>query len=386
MGGCPNQASPNICDYGIGNPVVIASPLGIATTPELGAILDINTGNTVGWVRFNSNLPYALRLGQHYGSGWQFIGSGITKTGMNNDYVAISGNNPNVNHSVIEFAGDGTIRFLVAPHQPDGTVLTMQTTAMTTPTGQFVVGSHDWYEPNAAMLINPTTDKWVKLHGFMRIVGLQSGSEFISMGIAKTGPDNNYIANTQNNPYVNHSALQFGYDGSLQYLSAPHQSDGTQLNSLLAPAFAVSGTTDATFGHIGIGATPSANRLEVGGNLRIASGGLIFPDGTQQTTAGATVSVGTTNTGAPGSRAQVTNSGTASAAILNFTIPQGIQGPPGPRIGCSCTFGCSDGSGGGPVWANNGATDCQAVADKYCQQRGIDFHGNPVITKGLTCP
>jgi hypothetical protein len=43
----------------------------------------------------------------------------------------------------------------------------------------------------------------------------------------------------------------------------------------------------------------------------------------------ATVSVGTTATGAPGTAASVTNSGTSSAALLNFTIPQGFPGPPG---------------------------------------------------------
>lgn len=40
----------------------------------------------------------------------------------------------------------------------------------------------------------------------------------------------------------------------------------------------------------------------------------------------ATVSVGTTTTGAAGSNASVTNSGTTSDAILDFTIPQGIAG------------------------------------------------------------
>jgi hypothetical protein len=40
----------------------------------------------------------------------------------------------------------------------------------------------------------------------------------------------------------------------------------------------------------------------------------------------ATVAVGTTTTGAAGSSAAVTNSGTSSAAVLNFTIPQGAAG------------------------------------------------------------
>ena len=41
------------------------------------------------------------------------------------------------------------------------------------------------------------------------------------------------------------------------------------------------------------------------------------------------VAIGTVTTGAPGSQASVTNSGTSSNAILNFTIPQGPQGERG---------------------------------------------------------
>jgi hypothetical protein len=42
--------------------------------------------------------------------------------------------------------------------------------------------------------------------------------------------------------------------------------------------------------------------------------------------AAATISVGSVTTGGAGSQATVTNSGTASAAVLNFTIPQGAAG------------------------------------------------------------
>jgi len=45
--------------------------------------------------------------------------------------------------------------------------------------------------------------------------------------------------------------------------------------------------------------------------------------------AAATVTVGTVTTGAAGSQASVTNAGTASAAVLNFTIPQGAPGTSG---------------------------------------------------------
>ena len=45
---------------------------------------------------------------------------------------------------------------------------------------------------------------------------------------------------------------------------------------------------------------------------------------------GATIAVGSTVTGASGTSAAVTNTGTATAAVLNFTIPQGAVGPQGP--------------------------------------------------------
>lgn len=52
------------------------------------------------------------------------------------------------------------------------------------------------------------------------------------------------------------------------------------------------------------------------------------------TGAAATVTVGTVTTGEPGTDAIVTNSGTESAAVLNFTIPRGATGAagaPGPQ-------------------------------------------------------
>lgn len=47
--------------------------------------------------------------------------------------------------------------------------------------------------------------------------------------------------------------------------------------------------------------------------------------------AAATISVGTVSTGAAGSSATVTNAGTTSAAVLNFSIPRGDTGATGPK-------------------------------------------------------
>ena len=45
----------------------------------------------------------------------------------------------------------------------------------------------------------------------------------------------------------------------------------------------------------------------------------------------ATIAVGTIETSAPGTEAQITNSGTSSAAVFDFVIPQGPQGNTGPQ-------------------------------------------------------
>jgi hypothetical protein len=66
----------------------------------------------------------------------------------------------------------------------------------------------------------------------------------------------------------------------------------------------------------------------------LAQAGGAGPTGAQG--AAATISIGTVTTGAAGTSALVTNSGSSTAAILNFTIPQGATGPAG-----------SGGSGGG---------------------------------------
>lgn len=58
------------------------------------------------------------------------------------------------------------------------------------------------------------------------------------------------------------------------------------------------------------------------------STGATGPSGTP-----ASLSVGTVTTGAPGTQANVTNTGTAAAAVLNFTIPQGTAGANGTGSG-----------------------------------------------------
>jgi len=81
----------------------------------------------------------------------------------------------------------------------------------------------------------------------------------------------------------------------------------------------------------------------------------------------ATVSVGTTATGAPGSNASVTNAGTGSAAVFNFTIPAGSTGEQGPQ---------------GPAGSGGGAWISGTV---YAAGSVVSDHGNLfVATSGNT--
>jgi hypothetical protein len=74
--------------------------------------------------------------------------------------------------------------------------------------------------------------------------------------------------------------------------------------------------------------------------------------------AAATVGVGTTSTGAAGSNAAVTNSGTSSAAVLNFTIPQGAAGATGgPGATGAAGPGVPTGGTTGQVLAKTSGTD-----------------------------
>lgn len=85
--------------------------------------------------------------------------------------------------------------------------------------------------------------------------------------------------------------------------------------------------------------------------------------------AAATVSVGTTTTGAAGSSATVTNSGTSSAAVFNFTIPQGATGNTGPAGATGATGSAATvavgtvttGAAGSSVSVTNSGTTSAAV-------------------------
>ena len=90
----------------------------------------------------------------------------------------------------------------------------------------------------------------------------------------------------------------------------------------------------------------------------------IYPDNIGPTIGpSATVAVGTTTTGAAGSNASVTNTGSTTAAVLNFTIPAGAAGAQGPA-GADGNDGATGATGpqgpAGPAGAT-GATGADGI-------------------------
>ena len=98
------------------------------------------------------------------------------------------------------------------------------------------------------------------------------------------------------------------------------------------------------------------------------------PQGIQGATgadgAAATVAIGTVTTAQPGAQAEVTNSGTPSAAVFDFVIPQGatgpqgiqgITGPTGPQ-GIQGATGPTGPQGIQGATGPTGSTDTQAVS------------------------
>lgn len=88
-----------------------------------------------------------------------------------------------------------------------------------------------------------------------------------------------------------------------------------------------------------VGMEPDLSPAEWGVLAQKGSAGPTGPSGEA-----ATVRVGTVTTGAAGSLASVTNSGSASAAVLNFTIPQGAAGTNGTGGGPGGVSGALSGS------------------------------------------
>jgi hypothetical protein len=99
--------------------------------------------------------------------------------------------------------------------------------------------------------------------------------------------------------------------------------------------------------------------------------------------AAATITVGTTSTGAAGSNASVTNSGTSSAAVINFTVPRGATGTTGP----TGPQGLTGATGAQGPQGAQGPTGPQGVAGGSMKWRGvydslIEYYADDAVSYG----
>ena len=143
------------------------------------------------------------------------------------------------------------------------------------------------------------------------------------------------------------------------------------------------GTTTATVsdggdGLDGFSPIATVEQTEFGATITITdSNGTTTADvvnGSQGTPgAAATVTVGSTTTANPGTNASVVNSGTSSAAVLDFTIPRGADGSDG-QDGQAATIAVGStttGAAGTSASVTNSGTSSAAVFD-FVIPRGAD--------------
>ena len=111
---------------------------------------------------------------------------------------------------------------------------------------------------------------------------------------------------------------------------------------------------------------------------------------TGATGSAATVAVGATTTGQPGTNASVTNSGTQSAAVLNFTIPKGAKGDTG-SAGAAATIAAGTTTTGQPgtsASVTNVGTSSAAIFDFTIPKGDKGDQGDPgaaaTVTVGST--
>jgi hypothetical protein len=104
----------------------------------------------------------------------------------------------------------------------------------------------------------------------LEIGGIQSGAQYIGMGVSHTVGTNNYTALTGNNAAVNHAFFQIGYDGTLTYQYQAHTTDGTTLSP--ATYFTIASGGAPTFtGNLTVGSVLTINGTTTAGYIDFGS-------------------------------------------------------------------------------------------------------------------
>ncbi len=236
--------------------------IGIGTaTPE--TLLDI-VGNTDMMVKIG-NVPWAFRFGSLQ-SGTQFIGIAAKKAAADNNYVASSQNIATVNHLAMEFNYDGSWRIKQQNHQPDGTILNLATSLALTTAGSFGVA------------VNAPVEK-MEVLGNIKINGTGNGLLFPDGTVLKTAS-----VGTLTGVSAGTGLTGGGTSGSPAISLNTTYTDGRYAGLATANTF----TTDQTLNKsLTVKGQLVSGPYELTGNVKIdgAGNGIVFPDGSVQTTA-----------------------------------------------------------------------------------------------------
>ncbi len=310
--------------------------IGIGTaTPE--TLLDI-VGNTSMMVKIG-NVPWAFRFGSLQ-SGTQFIGIAAKKAAADNNYVASSQNIATVNHLAMEFNYDGSWRIKQQAHQPDGTILNLSTSLALTTAGNFGVA------------VNAPVEK-MEVLGNIKINGTGNGLLFPDGTVLKTASTGTLTGVTAG------TGLTGGGTSGNPGISLNTQyTDGRYAGLATANTF----TTDQTLNkNLTVKGLLLSGVHEVTGNLKIdgAGNGIVFPDGSVQTTA-------------------VAQSASMTIAAGNGMVVAGV--PTAPVIGLNTVYTDARYAG---ISANNVFTSDQ-VFNKSLTVTGALSSGPQTVTGAVT--
>jgi hypothetical protein len=236
------------------------------------------------------------------------------------------------------------------------------------------------------VLVDVTT----QVQGWIATPGSNNGIEITASGSTSVNLD------TKESPYTSHvaglSITAAGAGGSTGATGATGPTGAAAtiavLNTLTgAPgslaAVGASGTTGAvalTF-TVPQGPTGPSGPSGAAGPTGAGTVGAAGPTGaTGAAGTAATIGVGTVNTGVAGSSATVTNAGTSSAAIFNFSIPKGATGATGATgaAGATGSNGSQGPTGAAGAQGATGAVSASSFIVSIMNQNGNDA-GNGVF-------
>ena len=359
-----------------------------------------------GWQNQETNLQGQIQLLQHQ---YNTISAGLASPNAAITYDAAT-LNLNVSTGIIASSFTGAI----VPTAPVVFPTYDQTSinALTPSSGAVL------YNSSTSQLLVYAAGSWQPLGGHIsvdagtlignRLASTVTNSNLTTLGVVTSGTwsatpiTNSYLANP--NVTINGTTIALGASGSITVPASAITGNTlptTLTNSSLNTVGTLSSLNVAT--NINAATISLTTGLSMGGVALIdnhgnwlgPTAGLVGGQGPQGATgakgdtgASGTITLGTVTTLASGSQVQITNSGTPSAAVFNFSIPQGAKGDPGDTIigpaGTISVGTVTQGIPGSTPSITNSGTSTAAVLNFVIPQGNVGPTGTGVVYGVIT--